>query len=214
MSPVPADIAVHRLALGLLAATLALLVWSGIRPHDYPTWALEVSPAVIGLIVLAITYRRFRLTPLCYWLIAAHMAILIVGGHYTYAEVPVGNWARDTFGLSRNHYDRVGHFVQGFTPAIIAREVLVRNRVVARRGWLGFLVVSICTAISGVYELVEWAVAEIDQAGSAAFLGTQGDIWDTQKDIALCLIGATVSVLTLSRLHQRQIEKAEHGARN
>lgn len=203
----------HRLPIALLAFTIALLVWSGIRPHDYPTWALEVFPAVAGLVVLIVTYRRFPLTPLAYCLIAAHMALLIVGGHYTYAEVPIGNWARDTFHLSRNHYDRLGHFIQGFTPAIIAREVLVRNQVIAKPGWLPFIVVCVCTAISGVYELVEWAVAEVDQSGSAAFLGTQGDIWDTQKDIALCLVGATLSVLMLSRCHQRQIDGLSRASR-
>jgi putative membrane protein len=196
-----------KLPVALLVGVLALLVWSGLRPHDYPTWALEVFPAVFGLVALGVTYRRFPLTPLCYWLIAVHLVLLIVGGHYTYAEVPIGNWAKETFDLSRNHYDRVGHFLQGFVPAIIAREVLIRNHVLARRGWLSFIVVSICTAISGVYELVEWAVAEVDQGGSAAFLGTQGDIWDTQKDIALCLIGATIAVLTLTRWHDRQIAR-------
>jgi putative membrane protein len=201
-----------RLPVGLLVVILAILVWSGIGPHDYPTWALEVFPAVAGIVVLAVTHRRFRLTPLCYWLIAVHMVLLIVGGHYTYAEVPIGNWAKETFNLSRNHYDRVGHFLQGFVPAMIAREVIVRNRVLARRGWLSFLVVSICTAISGVYELVEWAVAEVDGAGSAAFLGTQGDIWDTQKDIALCLVGATLAVITLPRWHDRQIARLTGGS--
>lgn len=196
-----------KLPAGLLVVILAILVWSGIGPHDYPTWALEVFPAVAGLVVLGITHRRFPFTPLCYWLIAVHMVLLIVGGHYTYAEVPIGNWVKETFNHSRNHYDRVGHFLQGFVPAMIAREILIRNHVLARRGWLPFIVVSICTAISGVYELVEWGVAEVAESGSAAFLGTQGDIWDTQKDIALCLIGATVAVITLARWHDRQIAR-------
>src|SRR5262245_35647854 len=126
----------HRLPVGLLAGVLALLAWSAVRPHDYETWALEVFPAVIGIVILMATYRRFPLTPMLYILIALHMALLIVGGHYTYAEVPIGKWAQETFHLSRNHYDRLGHFVQGFVPAIIAREVLLRNQVLKRTWWL------------------------------------------------------------------------------
>jgi putative membrane protein len=197
----------HRLVLTLLALTVLLLIWSGIRPHDYPTWALEVFPAVAGIIACAVTYRRFPLTPLTYILIFIHLAILIIGGHYTYAEVPLGNWFKETFELSRNHYDRLGHLAQGFIPAIITREVLIRNHVIAKRGWLSFIVVSICTAISGVYELVEWAVSISTADGSSAFLGTQGDVWDTQKDIALCLVGAIVALPTLSRLHDRQLAR-------
>ena len=194
-----------RLPLVLLALTLALLVWSGIRPYDYMTWGLEVFPAVAGIIAIAVTHRRFPLTPLVLVLIFLHMALLIVGGHYTYARVPLGQWAMDAFNLERNHYDRLGHFLQGFVPAMIAREVLLRNRVLARRGWLNFIIVSICTAISAVYELVEWAVAEAAESGSVEFLGTQGDVWDTHKDMALCIVGAVAALLTLSRLHDRQM---------
>jgi putative membrane protein len=197
-----------RLALGLLAAVLALLAWSVIHPHDLETWALEVAPAVGGIIILAATYRRAPLTPLLYTLIALHMALLIVGGHYTYAEVPLGNWAKEAFHLSRNHYDRLGHFMQGFVPAVIAREVLIRSEVLKRRGlWLAFIVLCVCMAISACYELVEWLVAELDSAGSQSFLGTQGDIWDTQEDMACCLVGALTAILTLSRWHDRQLRR-------
>lgn len=197
------------MVLGLLACVLALLAWSAIGPHDYETWALEVFPAVVGIAVLGATYRRFPLTALAYWLAAIHGAILIVGGHYTYALVPIGAWAREAFDLSRNHYDRLGHFAQGFVPAIIAREVLLRNTPLRRGGWLLFLVVCVCLAISAVYELVEWGVAEVDSAGSQAFLGTQGDVWDTQKDIALCGIGAVVALLTLARWHDGQLRRLD-----
>ena len=205
-----------RLVLALFFAVLALLAWSAIKPHDYPTWALEVFPAVAGVVVLAATRKRFPLTSLAYCLAAIHCAILIVGGHYTYAEVPAGLWARDALGLSRNHYDRLGHFAQGFVPAIIAREVLLRKTPLTREGWGGwlfFLVVSVCLAIGAVYELVEWAVAEVDHAGSQAFLGTQGDVWDTQKDMALCGIGAVAALLTLGRVHDGQLKAMGEGAR-
>lgn len=194
-----------RLVLVLLALTVALLVWSGIHPKDRVTWWLEVSPSLAAVAVLAATYRRFTFTPLAYWLMFGHSTLLIVGGHYTYAEVPLGEWARDAFDLSRNHYDRLGHVVQGFTPAIVAREVLLRQTPLRRGWWLAWIVVSMCTGISAIYELIEWAVAEIDESGSAAFLGMQGDIWDTQKDIALCLGGAVLALALLSRWHDRQL---------
>jgi len=196
-----------RLAAILLALTLALLAWSAWKPHEYGTWALEVFPAVAAIIILAITYRRFPLTPLAYTLIALHAAILIVGGHYTYARVPLGNWVSDWLDLSRNHYDRLGHVAQGFIPAIVAREVLRRCTPLKPGAWLFFLIISVCMAISAVYELVEWAVAEIGGDGSQSFLGTQGDTWDTQKDMAMCLIGAVTGLLTLSRLHERQLAR-------
>jgi putative membrane protein len=199
----------NRFAATLLALVLALLAWSAYRPHDYETWALEVFPAILAIIVLAATYRRFPLTPLAYALIALHAAILIIGGHYTYALVPAGNWLKQALHLERNHYDRLGHFIQGFTPAIIAREVLVRNNVVRRGWWLAFLVFAICMCISACYELVEWAVAEITggSAASTAFLGTQGDPWDTQEDMAMCGIGALGALATLSRSHDSQLRR-------
>ena len=200
-----------RLAACLLAAVLALLAWSAYRPHDYETWGLEVFPAVIAIVILLATRRRFPLTPLAYTLIAIHAVILIVGGHYTYALVPVGNWFKEHFHLSRNHYDRLGHFVQGFGPALIAREVLLRNGVVKRGWWLAFLLFSICMAISAMYELLEWRVAVLTggSAASTAFLGTQGDPWDTQEDMAMCGVGAIVSLLTLPRWHDAQMRRLD-----
>ncbi|MCC6950707.1 MAG: DUF2238 domain-containing protein [Phycisphaerales bacterium] len=194
-----------RIAAAALGFTLALLAWSAYKPHDRMTWVLEVSPAVAAMVLLGATYRRFPLSPLSYVLIALHAAILIVGGHYTYALVPPGRWVQEWLDLSRNHYDRLGHLAQGFVPAIVAREVLQRCTPLKPGGWLYYLTVSVCVAISGVYELVEWAVAEVDAGGSQAFLGTQGDVWDTQKDIALCLVGAMTSPLLLGWLHQRQL---------
>lgn len=193
------------LLVAMLAGVALLLAWSGYHPHELHTWVLEVSPAVLAVIILLATRRRFPLSTLAYVLIAVHAVILIIGGHYTYARVPLGEWFRDTFELSRNHYDRLGHFAQGFVPAIVTREVLIRTSPLNRSRWLGFLVVCVCTAISAVYELVEWGVAELDEAGSAAFLGTQGDIWDTQKDMALCLIGATLAVIALARPHDHSM---------
>jgi len=196
-----------RTIAALLAIFFAVFVWSLIHPHDYPTWFLEVFPAMIGLMVMAVTYRRFPLTTMLYVLILLHAIVLMVGGHYTYAEVPLGNWARDHFHLARNHYDRVGHFMQGFVPAMVAREVLLRNRVLRRGGWLNFLVFSVCMMISAMYELLEFAVAKASGSGAVAFLATQGDIWDTQEDMLLCLIGTLVSLLLLSRWHDRAMEK-------
>ncbi len=190
----------------LLTALAALFVWSAIRPHDYFTWLLEVFPVIIGAVILAATYRRFRLTPLLYTLLAIHAAILMIGGHYTYAEVPLGFWMRDVLHNARNNYDRIGHFAQGFVPAIIAREILIRRGVVRSRGWVYFIVVSICLAVSAAYELLEWRVSVATGSKGDAFLGTQGDIWDTQEDMATALIGALLAPLLLGRLHDRQIQ--------
>ena len=189
----------------LAIVVLAVLIWSVIRPHDYFTWILEVFPAIIGGAVLALTYRRFRFTTLVYTLIALHMVILMVGGHYTYAEVPVGNWFRDHFALSRNHYDRLGHFAQGFVPAMIAREVLLRLNVLKRGRWLFVLVVSVCLAFSALYELFEWTVSALTGSAGDAFLGTQGDVFDTQKDMAMALVGAITSLLLLSKIHDSRL---------
>jgi putative membrane protein len=193
----------------LLLFFLALLAWSGIAPKDRFTWFLEVFPAIIGLIVLATTYKRFRLTDLLYILIWIHAVILLIGGHYTYAEVPLFNWIRDAFHQARNNYDKVGHFAQGFVPAIIAREILLRRGVLQRRGWVGFLAVCICLALSACYELFEWAVAEMTGTGADAFLGSQGDPWDTQKDMAFAFAGALSALLVLSRFHDAAIAKRE-----
>jgi putative membrane protein len=185
------------------------LVLSGIGPHDRLTWVLEVTPVIIALPLLVSTYRSFPLTPLLYRLIALHALILMVGGHYTYAEVPAGYWVRDLFGLARNHYDRLGHFAQGFVPAMITREVLLRKTPLRHGYWLFFLVVCVCLAISAFYELVEWWSAEILGQGAQAFLGTQGDPWDTQWDMFLALIGAIVAQLSLGRVHDRALAKRE-----
>ena len=186
-----------------------VLIWSGINPKDYFTWLLEVFPALIGLAVMVSTYRQFRLTPLTYFLILVHCIILMVGGHYTYAEVPLFNWIRDFFSMERNNYDKIGHLAQGFIPAIIAREILLRLEIVAGKGWLAFIVVCICLAISALYELIEWWAALLSGEAAEAFLGTQGYVWDTQSDMALALIGAIVSLLLLSKVHDKQIRSLE-----
>ena len=186
-----------------------VLAWSAWRPHDYPTWWLEVLPALIALVVLLLTRKKFLLTPLAYWLILFHAVVLMVGGHYTYAEVPFGDWAAQLTGGTRNNYDKLGHFVQGFVPAIVAREILVRNRVIARRGWLSFIVVCICLAFSAFYELIEWWVALLSSEAAESFLGTQGYVWDTQSDMFLALVGACLSLVLFSHLHDRQIRDVE-----
>ena len=190
---------------------LVVLAWSAWAPHDYPTWWLEVLPALAALLILALTRQRFPLTPLAYALILAHAVILMVGGHYTYAEVPLGDWLRDWTGGERNNYDKLGHFAQGVVPAVIAREILVRLRVVTRRGWLALIVIAICLAISAFYELIEWWVALLTGTGAEAFLGTQGYIWDTQSDMFYALLGATAAMVLLSRLHDRQLRELGHG---
>ena len=185
----------------------ATLIWSGIYPRDYLTWLLEVMPALIGFVVLAATRHKYPLTRLTYILILFHCVILVVGGHYTYAEVPLFDWIRDWFSLERNNYDKVGHFVQGFVPAIIAREILIRKAVVVGRGWLSFIVVCICLAISAFYELIEWLVAILSGESAEAFLGTQGYVWDTQSDMLYALTGAIMALVLLSTLHDRQISQ-------
>ena len=182
-----------------------MFVWSAVRPHDYFTWALEVAPALVAAVLLVLTYPRFRFTMLAYWLMAIHATILLIGGHYTYALVPLGEWLRSAFDLGRNHYDRVGHFAQGFVPAIIAREILVRCSPLKEGPWLRFLVLCVCLAISATYELFEWRVAVLTGSMSDDFLGTQGDPWDTQKDMATALIGAVTALLFLSHWHDRQL---------
>jgi len=185
----------------------ATLVWSGIQPKDYPTWLLEVLPALIGFAVMAATRRKFPLTRLAYVLILFHCVVLMVGGHYTYAEVPLFDWIRDGFNFERNNYDKLGHFMQGFVPAIITREILVRNAIVAGRGWLVFIIVCVCLAISAFYELIEWWVAIFSAEAAEAFLGTQGYVWDTQSDMMFALIGAALALLFLSGWHDRQINR-------
>ena len=191
-------------ALWLVIYFLVLL-WSGINPKDYFTWLLEVLPALIGFSIIAATFNKFRLTPLTYILILIHCIILMVGGHYTYAEVPLFNWLRDSFGMARNNYDKIGHLAQGFIPAIIAREILLRKNIVTQKGWLSFIVICICLAISALYELIEWWAALLSGEAAEAFLGTQGYIWDTQSDMAIALLGAILALALLSRVHDKQI---------
>jgi putative membrane protein len=198
-----------REPLLLLIVGAVLLVLSGIGPHDRTTWWLEVAPILIAVPILALTARRFPLTPLAYRLIFVHTLILMLGGHYTYAEVPAGSWVKDALDLARNPYDRLGHFAQGFVPAVVGREVLIRRSPLAPGKWLTFLALSVCLAISALYELVEWWAALILGEGADAFLGTQGDQWDTQWDMFMALLGAATALLVFSRLHDRQITKLE-----
>ncbi|MEK6528662.1 MAG: DUF2238 domain-containing protein [Nitrospirota bacterium] len=183
-----------------------VLIWSGINPKDYFTWILEVMPALIAFVLLIVTRRRFRFTNLSYALILVHCIILMIGGHYTYAEVPVFNWLKDVFDLNRNNYDKVGHLAQGFIPAIVAREILIRNNVVNNKHWRTVFIISICLAASALYELIEWWVAELSGTSAEAFLGTQGYVWDTQSDMGLALLGAFLSLLLLSHYHDRQLK--------
>jgi putative membrane protein len=196
----------HARILAWLAVFFGVLAWSAWQPHDYPTWWLEVVPALVALALLIATRKRFPLTPLAYGLILLHAIVLMVGGHYTYAEVPAGEWLRDLVGGERNNYDKLGHLAQGFVPAIVAREILLRNRVIGRLGWLPFLVVCICLSIAAVYELLEWWVALISQEAAESFLGTQGYVWDTQSDMFLAGVGAVLALLTLGRIHDRQLQ--------
>lgn len=196
-----------KVHLALLVSFLAILIWSVIGPKDRFTWLLETFPAMVGAVILLATYRRFELTTLLYVLIWAHAIILVVGGHYTYAEVPLFNWIRDAFHLSRNHYDRVGHFAQGFVPAMIAREFLLRRSPLEPGKLLAYIIVSICLAISAAYELLEFGVSVLTGSAGDAFLGTQGDVWDTQKDMLMALIGSITALLTLSHWHDRQLAR-------
>ncbi|HEV7501335.1 MAG TPA: DUF2238 domain-containing protein [Vicinamibacteria bacterium] len=197
----------RREPLILLAVGLVLLAWSGLRPHDRFTWFLEVAPIFIAVPVLVATRRRFPLTPLAYRLILVHAVILMVGGHYTYERVPLGDWVRDALGLARNDYDRVGHFAQGFVPAIIGREILLRRTPLRRGGWLFFLVTCVCLAISACYEFVEWWTAVATGDAATAFLGTQGDPWDTQWDMLTALVGAITAQAALGGVHDRELDR-------
>lgn len=197
------------LPLTLLAIGLAALAASAVHPYSAGTWVMETFPIFIAVPILILTYRRFPLTPLVYALILVHAVILMVGGHYTYARVPLGFWMERAFGFTRNNYDRIGHFAQGFVPAIIAREVLLRRTPLKSNGWLFFIVCSICLAISACYEFVEWWSAVIGGSKADDFLGSQGDVWDTQWDMLYALIGSIVAQLTLSRVHGRALAQAE-----
>ena len=196
-----------RFELILRVIWLVVLGWSAVRPHDYFTWFLEVVPALVGVAVLVATAGRFRFTPLTYSVILLHCLVLFVGGHYTYAEVPAFAWLKDVLHQSRNNYDKVGHFMQGFGPALIAREVYLRRGVVRPGGWLAFLTVCTSMAISCFYELIEWAVAVSSGEGAEAFLGTQGYVWDTQSDMLYATVGALVAVMAFGQWQDRQIAR-------
>lgn len=195
-----------KLIYTLLILTILLLIWSAINPFEYFTWFLEVLPAIIGVLVLIFTFKSFRFTNLLYILIFVHCAILIIGGHYTYAEVPLFDWIQETCNQTRNNYDKLGHFAQGFVPAMIARELLLRKHVVLKKSWLNFIVVCIALAISAAYEFIEWGVSLSTGEGGDSFLGTQGYIWDTQSDMLFATIGAIMALITLSKLHNKQLK--------
>ena len=198
--------------LAWLAAYFAGLVWSAVNPHDYFTWFLEASPALIALPILAATRKRFPLTPVAYTLILIHCLILFLGAHYTYAQVETFKWIRDFFGWQRNNYDKLGHFAQGFVPAILAREILIRNHAVNGRGWLNLFVVAICLGFSALYDLFEWGVAVATGDSAESFLGTQGYMWDTQSDMAMALTGAILALVLFSNLHDRQLHPFLRGS--
>ena len=188
-----------------LALFIAFFLWSAIEPNDRLTWIFEVAPAVIGVVLILLTWNSFRLTTLLYVLILLHMVVLMVGGHYTYAEVPLFDVIKPWFGFERNNYDKLGHFMQGFVPAILAREILLRKKAVNGRGWLGLFVISICLAFSAFYDLIEWWAALVVGEDADSFLATQGYIWDTQSDMAWALFGAAMALILLSRYHDRQL---------
>ena len=198
---------ISPLHLALLAATALVFVWSAWRPYGRLTWWLEVAPGILGAVLLIATYSHFRFTTLVYTLIALHIMLLCVGGHYTYARVPLFDWIEPHFGWHRNHFDRLGHFMQGFVPALIARELFIRLRVVTAAGWRFAIIILICMGISALYELLEWATALTSGAAATAFLGTQGDVWDTQKDMFMALIGAICALLFMSFWQNRQMRQ-------
>ncbi len=190
-----------------LAIFFIVLIWSGINPKDFTTWVLEVMPALVAIALLTYTRDSFPLTTLTYTLILIHCVILMVGGHYTYAEVPIGDWIRDLFDGTRNNYDKLGHLAQGFVPAIVAREIVIRLSVFNSKAWMNFFIVSLCLGISAFYELIEWWVALASDEAADAFLGTQGYIWDTQSDMGLALAGAIIALVVLGKLHDNQLNK-------
>lgn len=191
----------------LITLFLIGIIVSGINPHDYFTWFLEVFPAIVGLILLIFTFKKFQFTFLTYSLILVHCYILFIGGHYTYAEVPLFDWIKEICHQTRNNYDKVGHFTQGFVPAIIVRELFIRKSVVKTGGWLSFLTVCTCLSVSVFYEFLEWFVAEASGQSAEAFLGTQGYVWDTQSDMLYAFIGGICAIILLSKIQNKQIQK-------
>jgi len=196
---------ISPLHLALLFATMLVFAWSAWRPYDRLTWWLETIPGIVGAIILIATYSRFRFTTLVYTLIALHIMLLCVGGHYTYARVPLFTWLEPFLAWHRNQFDRLGHFAQGFVPALIARELFIRLRVVTSSGWRFSIIILICMGISAIYELLEWAAALIGGSTSDAFLGTQGDVWDTQEDMFMALVGALCALLLMSLWQNKQM---------
>lgn len=186
------------------------LAASAVKPHDYFTWLLEVFPAIIGSVILILTYQKFRFTSLTYWFILLHCYILFVGGHYTYAEVPAFDWLRDVLHQSRNNYDKMGHFAQGFVPAMIVRELFVRKKIINGKRWLAFLTVCVCMSISVTYEFIEWLVSVLSGSSGDSFLGTQGYVWDTQSDMLFATIGAITMVVLMSSLQDKAISRLKH----
>jgi len=197
-----------------LTLFFVVFIWSGIGPKDQFTWFLEVLPALIGLVLMVVSFKQFPLTRLLYNLILLHCIVLMVGGHYTYAEVPLFDSLANWMGSERNNYDKVGHFFQGFVPALLAREILIRKSIVNGKTWLNVIIVSICLAFSAFYELIEWWVAIASGENAEAFLGTQGYIWDTQSDMALALIGAIISMIVLAKYHDSQLAKINVAAKS
>ncbi len=191
-----------------------VFIWSGIYPKDQLTWFLEVFPALAGLIILAWTYRRFQLTPLLYFLILVHSIILMVGGHYTYAEVPLFDWLSELFNWSRNNYDKLGHLAQGFVPAMIARELILRKQIIKGTVWQNFFIITFCLALSAFYEMMEWWVALTSEEAAEAFLGTQGYVWDTQSDMLYALMGAILALGLLRKWHDSQLAQLTSGKKN
>lgn len=191
----------------LIFLFIAGLALSAIKPHDYFTWILEVFPAILGLLVLLIMFRRFQFTYLTYVMVLVHCYILFIGGHYTYAQVPAFDWIRDTFHQTRNNYDKLGHFAQGFVPAMIIREIFIRQHIIQKKTWMPFLVVCVCGTISLLYELLEWLVSVSSGSSGDSFLGTQGDVWDTQSDMLFAMIGAICMVVALAKIQDREIAK-------
>ncbi|MCY7344887.1 MAG: DUF2238 domain-containing protein [Pyrinomonadaceae bacterium] len=200
---------VSRFHIFLLLSLFGVFVWSAIKPHDYFTWFLEVLPALLAVGIFAFFYRRFRFTDLVYTIVWFHCIVLIVGGKYTYAEMPLFDYFKEVFGWTRNNYDKVGHFMQGFSPALIAREVFIRKEIVNGEWWIYFMAVAVPLAFSAFYEFVEWWVAVATGDSAEAFLGTQGDVWDTQTDMFMCFIGSLLSLILLSGWQNQQMKNLD-----
>ncbi|MDQ2747853.1 MAG: DUF2238 domain-containing protein [Acidobacteriota bacterium] len=197
---------VGKLHILLLVSLLFLLIWSAYKPHDYFTWILEVTPALLAVAIFALTFKKFRFTNLVYVIVWFHCIVLIVGGKYTYAEMPLFDYFKEIFGLARNNYDKVGHFMQGFSPALVVREVFIRRNIINGKWWTYFLAVAVPLAFSAFYEFIEWWISVFSGSAGDSFLGTQGYIWDTQTDMFMCFVGSIVALILLNRLQDKQIK--------